>query len=100
MKTTAADLAAWAADQPPDMVIANEHPHGNDPLGQGKEGATTPDQAARESVGYIANRVRLRLEAATAEWRDSIGGPSDRRLAAWKRLCEERDAFEDESSSA
>ena len=100
MRTTAADLAAWAADQPPDMVIANETASKNDPLGQGVKDAMSSSEAARLSENYVANRPRIRLEAATAEWCDSFGGPTDRRLAAWRRLCEARDVFEGEQGTA
>ena len=82
MKTSAKDLAAWAADQPPELEIW---------AGAKKPEEFPAEQAVRESVGY-SNRVDLM--AATADWQSSIGGPTDRRLAAWARLVKAREEFE------
>ena len=95
MKTTAKDLAAWLADQPGEMVIT---------MGEtGKPRAADEYQvfdAVKRSIDYIANRSRVRLEAATQGWRDSIRGPTEARIYSWKQLVKLREEFEAEHGDA
>ena len=88
MRTTAKDLAAWAADQPGDMAIQSSATR--------RDGEFSCEHVVKASIDYLANRARIRLEEATVHWRDSIRGATEQRLAAWKALEKLRGEFEAE----
>ena len=52
MKTTAADLAAWAADQDPDLCIGSARTTKDDPLGMAEKISLSPVDAVRKSIDY------------------------------------------------
>ena len=73
--TTALELAVWAADQPPDMIVG-------------------PD-AVEQAQGYFMRRLLERLEKATEAWRESLSsGRTQDRLDAWRLLVDAREDYE------